>query len=257
MSTHIEIDGNGLDVPDYDQIVSSIRPENLLGAGGANAFFAIDGNPDFGVRISGSYLEGAGLKPGLHGNPDGTVVEGPLGARNFGQAVVDHGIFTVNFLQGGRTARLNDGMFSEPTDADRRARYLEVLREAAGMPVEAYEGLIRDAGFLAEKGFAVDPKATNLLVDPKAGRFNLIDFHPAKQPVTPISPGFLTTMIKDVSHFSMGGYSRDFAMKAEIEGLHEQIQAKMKTATENLGMTYTAPPKPPPPPPIRKTPQPA
>ena len=203
----------------------------------------MDGHPDLIVRINtGNLTQDLELKPEFKTPREAVAIDSPLGTRNFGQAIYDfnNGI-TVNYRQGGNATRPNNIMMPSP-DAQ-HAHYENTLRQAAEMPVEAYKQLLLDANHLAEKGFSIDPKPTNLLIDAERGRFNLIDMKQRETPQNKMGAGFITIMITDNTY--VNHYKGDNA--EGIKQLRTQIEEKMALAAAELGIEYKKPMALPPP----------
>lgn len=106
-------------------------------------------------------------------------VDDDHGGMNIGQAVASMGP-KVSFLrlQSGNPAGFKPRGDREG-DAALAANiksFKDRLREAASMPQSAYDTLMEEIRSLHERGYKVDPsKSNNLLIDPAAGRFNLVD----------------------------------------------------------------------------------
>jgi len=181
-------------LPTIDKVKSSMTNESHLGSGGNNHVFGVDKNyvlrvprPGFsqksrnGFKVKSSYeLVGDEIKP----------ITDPFPGRNFGHAIAtvgDDGATLNRRVEGFAGGVSSKG--GSPSSDENDKIYKDHLARTAAMPQQAYHDMLGDIYYLKNKGYQIDgSKSSNVMIDPKAGRFTHIDIDKSKYPDRPINP---------------------------------------------------------------------
>lgn len=144
-----------------------IVESNLLGQGGHSKVYAI--NEQYVLRVPHSGFTEGKVE----------VIDHPLSPLNFGQPILKIGNAQVLVKQNGIPAGANPhGQIKREAGEEALKIYTEHLNRSASMPQKAYDELAKELLYIQTKGYDFDPsKANNLLVDPSASRFNLVDLN--------------------------------------------------------------------------------
>jgi len=176
------------DLPDVDAIRAAIREENLLGIGGFSSVYAIDGHPDYVVKIITD--QGTDLGNSIISDPntasfdDFKVTEDHnFKGRNFGQPVAQYFedgdvqiLLRQKGIECGVPVYLTENGPHKLSKAEQDKMYFMSLKRVAAMPQSAYVQLFQDAAFLGSIGYRIDDAfSENLFVDIENGHFNPID----------------------------------------------------------------------------------
>jgi hypothetical protein len=225
---------------DPAQLVLQLMKGEPMGRGGNADVWAIPGT-QFVVRVLRTKPEE--LEQSLRSSSIQRV-DDDHGDMNIGQAVASLGP-RVGFLrlQGGVPAgfKPRGDREGEAAIAANIKSFKERLREAASMPQSAYDTLMEEIRDLHKRGYKIDPsKSNNLLIDPAAGRFNLVDVGKGDYLA---SPGAVLSMLMHNYMFNkyMKGdeeakaYAREIMGKLSKHGL-DQSDGGVSYSMELAGM---------------------
>lgn len=153
-----------------ESVVASVRPENLLGRGSNGAVYKLDFTDNFVVKVP--EFNTATPRLGALEKVEDILPEG-----NIGQAVAKMGDFEIlkkqeGFAAGAPLYRARKAMGPEQAEAI----YAHSINTSAAMPQQAFDDLATTLMAVEKRGLSFDPsKPGNILIDPVAQRFNLVD----------------------------------------------------------------------------------
>jgi len=156
-----------------EQLPANVRPENFLGRGGNGAVYKLDFTDDFVVKVPEFATKSP--KSGPLQKVDDIMPE-----ANIGQPVAKMGDYLIlkkqnGFAAGAPDTRSRRAMTPEAAEAV----YARSINESAALPQSAYDELAVMMVQLEKRGLQFDPsKPGNILIDPAAKRFNLVDISP-------------------------------------------------------------------------------
>jgi hypothetical protein len=155
---------------DPSNLADAAKSGEHLGSGSNGAVYAIPGEEDLVVKIPHAVV-----KRGPQEAASAERAHNAFGDMNVGQPLARVGRVEILLRQRGEPA----GMTATEPAYDRDDRddvYRARIEAAASMPQSAYDRLASDLLRANELGYILDwSKDNNILVDPKSGRFGLVD----------------------------------------------------------------------------------
>ena len=207
------------------QVVQKLQQKPPDGKGGNADFWAIPNSP-FGIRVPrGKVSQNAVLL-----NPGDTHPD-----MNFGQPIGNYGHIQILKLQSGNPAGMEHGSHNFAPDAQSKAiqNYKNRLEDAAKLPQESYDKLVKQFQYLNEKGYRIDPsKPGNLLIDPIKG-FNLVDIAKSSEGQKN-SPNEIIVMLLDNFNFNKYNLNQD----PKYQELAKIIIKKTQIAANNSKIEF-------------------
>jgi hypothetical protein len=165
-------------------IRQAIDPSHRIGYGDQGSVYRIPGIDGYVIKVlHGAMEEGLDLERAR-------LVQDPFPEINVGQAVarLGRGVTLHVEVQGDPLPLIPlFGRNEQPAPADIRAhqlRYERQVDQLARLPRRAFEELAGCVSLLNARGYTIDFKAHNFLVDTKAQRINLVDVSPLGVPNT-------------------------------------------------------------------------
>lgn len=166
----VELNKAGLD---KTNLLSSCTPENFLGQGGNAEVYTISGVEKYVLKISNSRRKDTPISGEI------IKVDDKFPEFNIGQAVGEvtgEGILLLR-KQAGIPAGVPYGEIRKNQEKGDLA-YEEHLKRASEMPQAAYDEFAKMLLIINERNHKFDPsKASNILVDVEANRFNMVDIN--------------------------------------------------------------------------------
>lgn len=158
-------------LPTPEQLLSALRPENLLGKGSCFSVYRIDSFPDLVFRHYGypprDYARNFLSWPVI------PLKDQEIDTHlNYGQAVARFGNRdTINFKVPGEVL----AHLSSPDDLSNYKRKLFVL---AALPQKSYDQLCDDVLYLTRQKMGIDAVVMNMFLDEKQQKFYFVDIEP-------------------------------------------------------------------------------
>jgi len=209
-------------LPCVESIKKAISEAKEIGRGG-NAVVYDTEHPDFVLRVLRGERQ-TSQSTGVQNEP--TPVEDRFPGRNFGQTVGTLNGIQILKRQSGLPAGLSTKTASQE---ENDTRYAEVVTLAAQMPQSAYDGFARDLLFLHSAGAKFDPsKSNNVLIDTKAGRFNIVD----------TNDGNYKSGLEDMLIVLMGNtYASYYRGEKPLKEEYARIFTKAECAAKKVGLS--------------------